>query len=156
MSDQIPRTSQSAMTPPPLTAVADRIQVRVADHITLVVKDLEASRGFYVDLLGMRQVPRPAFNFDGLWFQIGKFQIHLIKEYEGSTPAGSQWPLDKTHTRCAHFAFEVDDATAVVPLLKAKGVEILSGPKARPDGYIQTFIADPDGHAVELCSPKPA
>lgn len=147
---------QLALPASPTSETSERIQVRVADHITLVVKDLEASRKFYVDLLGMRQVPRPAFDFDGLWFQLGKFQIHLIKEYSGSTPAGNHWPIDKTHTRCAHFAFEVDDAHAVVGLLRKQGVEVLSGPKLRPDGFVQTFLTDPDGHVVELCSPKVA
>jgi catechol 2,3-dioxygenase-like lactoylglutathione lyase family enzyme len=32
-------------------------------------------------------------------------------------------------------------------------VPILSLPKPRPDGYMQIFVTDPDGHIVELCSP---
>ena len=47
------------------------IAVRTLDHVTVVVGDLEASRTFYVDVLGMLEVPRPAFSFDGLWFQSG-------------------------------------------------------------------------------------
>jgi catechol 2,3-dioxygenase-like lactoylglutathione lyase family enzyme len=50
----------------------------------------------------------------------------------------------------------VDDAHAVVGLLRKQGVEVLSGPKLRPDGFVQTFLTDPDGHVVELCSPKVA
>src|SRR5437867_2686624 len=53
------------------------IQVKTLDHVTIVVKDLDRSRRFYVEVLGMRLVPRPPFAFDGLWFQAGETQIHL-------------------------------------------------------------------------------
>lgn len=58
--------------------MANPIQVKSLDHVTLVVKDLELSRRFYVDGLGMREVPRPAFSFPGSWFQAGPTLIHLI------------------------------------------------------------------------------
>ena len=51
--------------------------VKSIDHVTLVVADLERSRQFYVELLGMAEVPRPDFSFPGSWFQAGKTQIHL-------------------------------------------------------------------------------
>src|SRR5262245_46959307 len=135
------------------TARPSGIQVKSLNHVTIVVKDLEASRRFYVDVLGMRQVPRPAFSFDGLWFQAGKTQIHLILEFAGSGPAGNLLAPDLRSSRTQHFAFEVADAEAVVPRLRETQTPILSGPKPRPDGYIQVFVSDPDGHVVELCSP---
>ena len=54
------------------------IQVRSLDHVTLVVRDLEQSKSFYCGVLGMDDVPRPAFSFAGKWFQAGNTQIHLI------------------------------------------------------------------------------
>jgi catechol 2,3-dioxygenase-like lactoylglutathione lyase family enzyme/uncharacterized protein YunC (DUF1805 family) len=129
------------------------LRVKSIDHATFVVKDLERSRKFYVEALGMREVPRPAFSFAGSWFQAGATQIHLILEYSGSGPAGNLLPGDKRNARTHHLAFLVDDAEATVPLLKASGVSILSGPKPRPDGYGQVFVTDPDGHVIELCSP---
>jgi catechol 2,3-dioxygenase-like lactoylglutathione lyase family enzyme/uncharacterized protein YunC (DUF1805 family) len=128
------------------------LRVKTLDHVTLVVKDLERSRRFYVDVLGMREVRRPAFSFAGSWFQAGTTQIHLILEYSGSGPAGNLLAADRRGSRTQHFAFEVDDAEATVQLLKDKNVPILDGPKPRPDGYIQIFVTDPDGHVVELCS----
>jgi catechol 2,3-dioxygenase-like lactoylglutathione lyase family enzyme/uncharacterized protein YunC (DUF1805 family) len=132
------------------------VRVKSLDHVTLVVKDLARSRRFYVEALGMREVPRPAFSFDGLWFQAGATQIHLILEFPGSGPAGNLVPEQLRSSRTHHFAFLVDDAAAVVPLLKERQVQILSGPRDRPDGYIQLFLSDPDGHVVELCSPPKA
>ena len=133
--------------------MSDPIRVKSLDHVTLVVKDLERSRRFYVDALGMREVPRPAFSFAGSWFQAGATQIHLILEYDGSGPAGNLVPLERRTSRTHHFAFLVEDARAVVPHLEELKAPMLGPPKPRPDGYIQVFVMDPDGHVVELCSP---
>ena len=128
------------------------IAVRTLDHVTVVVGDLEASRTFYVDVLGMLEVPRPAFSFDGLWFQSGPTQIHLILEYEGSGPAGNLVPSEHRGARPHHFAFQVDDAHACAARLQELDVPIVAGPKERPDGAVQVFVCDPDGHVVELTS----
>ena len=122
----------------------------------MVVKDLERSRQFYVNVLGMRETPRPAFSFAGLWFQAGTTQIHLILEFAGSGPAGNLLPENRRSSRTHHFAFEVDDANAAFEWLKHSGAPILAPPKPRPDGYLQVFVTDPDGHIVELCSPPKA
>jgi catechol 2,3-dioxygenase-like lactoylglutathione lyase family enzyme/uncharacterized protein YunC (DUF1805 family) len=141
--------------PAPAAQVASGIRVKSIDHVTLVVKDLERSRRFYVDVLGMRAIHRPAFSFDGLWFQAGKTQIHLILEFAGSGPAGNLLPEHLRSARTHHVAFEVEDAAATLPRLKELQVPVLSGPRPRPDGYIQVFVTDPDGHVIELCSPPP-
>lgn len=131
---------------------APSIRVKTLDHVTLIVDDLEASRKFYCDLLGMRQVERPGFSFDGSWFQAGETQIHLILKHDRSGPSGEgSVDLQKT-SRNRHFAFEVDDAERAATRLKELGAPILSGPQQRPDGAVQVFLTDPDGHVVELCS----
>ena len=129
------------------------IAVKTIDHITLVVKDLSRSRAFYVDLLGMEEVERPAFSFAGSLFQAGKTLVHLIQEHDRSGPAGIFVPAGFTQTRTHHFAFEVEDATQAESVLNARGVPLISGARERPDGWIQVFLNDPDGHVVELCSP---
>ena len=37
------------------------------DHITLKVADLNASRRFYVDVIGLREGDRPPFDSPGAW-----------------------------------------------------------------------------------------
>jgi catechol 2,3-dioxygenase-like lactoylglutathione lyase family enzyme/uncharacterized protein YunC (DUF1805 family) len=138
---------------PAAQAAPTGLSVKTLDHVTIVVKDLERSRRFYVDGLGMREVPRPAFSFAGSWFQAGTTQVHLILEFAESGPAGNLVPEPLRSSRTHHFAFLVDDAEAAVPHLKKLQIPILGGPKPRPDGYLQVFITDPDGHVVELCSP---
>jgi len=128
------------------------IRVKHIDHVTLIVRSVEASRRFYVDLLGMQEVPRPAFSFGGAWFRAGATLVHLIEEHDRSGPAG--YPVDVLvrSSRNHHFAFEVDDAHAAAVQLKAMGIELLDDAKLRPDGAVQVFLTDPDHHVVELCS----
>ena len=133
--------------------MAAPIQVKSIDHVTLVVKDLDQSRKFYVEGLGMREVPRPGFTFPGLWFQAGPTQIHLIGEHAGGSPAGNPLPEQFRTSRSHHFAFLVDGVEAAFARAQELGMKIDSPPKARPDGFVQVFLNDPDGHVVELCSP---
>lgn len=132
--------------------MATPIQVKSLDHVTIVVKDLERSRQFYVDGLGMTEVPRPAFTFPGSWFQAGDTQIHLIQEHVGTPPAGNPLPEQFRTSRSHHFAFVVEDAEATYARAQELGMKIVSPPKSRPDGFVQVFLNDPDGHVVELCS----
>jgi catechol 2,3-dioxygenase-like lactoylglutathione lyase family enzyme/uncharacterized protein YunC (DUF1805 family) len=142
---------QAGRTPP----APPGLRVRSIDHVTLVVRDLARSRAFYVEALGMREVPRPAFSFAGSWFQAGATQIHLILEFEGSGPAGNLLAEAQRSSRTHHLAFLVEDAAAAVPRLAELRIPLLQAPRPRPDGYLQVFVTDPDGHVIELCSPSP-
>ena len=131
------------------------LKVKALDHVTIVVKDLEKSRTFYVEALGMDEVPRPGFSFEGRWFQAGDTQIHLILEHEQSGCAGMPEEVGRS-TRAHHFAFAVEDARKAEDRLEELGCEFVSRTKSRPDGAAQVFVLDPDGHIVELCShPQP-
>ncbi len=134
------------------TAVKPNLGVRSIDHVTLVVSDLEQSREFYASLLGMAEKPRPDFGFPGLWFEAGNTQIHLNVESTEAGTAGLTYNAEKI-TRALHVAFQVDDAHAAADQLRSSGVEIIAGPRNRPDGAVQLYILDPDGHQIEITSP---
>ena len=51
-----------------------------------------------------------------------------------------------------HYAFEVDDCGAAAKRLTELGLQIVVGPRQRPDGARQVYVYDPDGHLIELCS----
>ena len=123
--------------------------VKSLDHVTIVVKNLDATRRFYADLLGMQEVARPNFSFAGQWFQAGATMIHTILEFEGSGQAGS---AACANSRGHHFAFLVDNCLEAAKKIEQAGIPFVSPPKARPDGAMQLFINDPDGHLVEITS----
>jgi catechol 2,3-dioxygenase-like lactoylglutathione lyase family enzyme len=128
------------------------ISISSFDHVTIICQDLAATRRFYVDFLGMAEVPRPAFKFPGMWFQLGNVQIHATQQ---SAEAGIAGWADRGGTvvsRGHHFAFAVEDAASALKIAEAHGVRIASALQQRPDGYKQAYLYDPDGHLVEIVS----
>ena len=132
--------------------MANPIRVKQIDHVTIVVEDLERSRQFYIDVLGMEPEPRPAFSFEGLWFRAGSTHIHLILAHADSGPAQVFIPEECKISRTRHFAFEVEDALAARDQLDELGLTLADGPKQRPDGPTQIYVFDPDQNLVELFS----
>src|SRR3954471_15310437 len=87
------------------------INVNSFDHVTLICADLEATRRFYVDFLGMTPVPRPAFKFPGLWFQSGNMQIHATQAGPEAGRAGWANQGNTIVSRGHHIAFAVDNVS---------------------------------------------
>ena len=137
-----------------MQATKRNLAVKSIDHVTLVASDLEQSRRFYSELLGMEEQSRPDFGFPGLWFQAGNTQIHLNVASEEAGTAGIRYDATSI-TRALHVAFVVEDANVAAEMLRARGVEIIAGPRSRPDGALQLYIMDPDGHQIEITSPAP-
>jgi catechol 2,3-dioxygenase-like lactoylglutathione lyase family enzyme len=51
-----------------------------------------------------------------------------------------------------HIAFTVEDGETAAEHIAAAGLEIIDGPRRRPDGFHQFYLYDPDGHLIEICS----
>jgi catechol 2,3-dioxygenase-like lactoylglutathione lyase family enzyme len=107
-------------------------------------------------VLGLPEVPRPAnFEFPGLWVQVGEQQIHIIGEDAPGRAADVHrgWNADELARGYAtHVALAVDDFEAFVGRLRERGVELVGGPRDRGDGVQQAYVADPDGHVIEVMS----
>jgi len=116
------------------------IRIHELNHVAIHVKDLEASLRFYGEVLGLPQLPRPAFDFPGAWFAFGSQELHLIADPD-------LIPAARPHH---HFALLTDDTFAAKAELEQKGVTGFKGPAPRPDGAMQLFFEDPDGYRIEL------
>ena len=120
------------------------MEITQLDHVALHVANVEESCQFYRDVLQLQEIPRPRFEFPGAWFRVGVQQeLHLIGD--------RQVPVH-SHHRGTHFALQVDDIDAWESHLVASGAEYQPRRK-RPDGAVQIFLVDPDGHWIELCCP---
>jgi glyoxylase I family protein len=129
-----------------------QVDVTAFDHVTIICADLEATRRFYVEVLGMSEVSRPAFGFPGLWFEVGGVQIHATQESPEAGKAGWGDRGGKVVSRGHHFAFAVEDVSEAFKIAQERGVRIASPLQQRPDGYKQAYLYDPDGHIVEIVS----
>lgn len=111
------------------------------NHIALHVADVDVSVAFYRDVLQLPVLPRPAFDFPGAWFLLGADQeLHLIGGRDAAVHSAS---------RGNHLALKVDDLDAWERHLQQIGA-IHNPRKTRPDGGMQVFLPDPDGHWIEL------
>ncbi|MBE2316095.1 VOC family protein [Solirubrobacter sp. CPCC 204708] len=124
------------------------------DHGGLLVSDVRRAVRFYVDALGLPEVPRPStFDTPGAWLQVGEQQLHLIGETEPGR--AKQMTPDYDHAEVVigygtHLALEVDDLDAALARAAAAGVRPPGEVFARGDGVKRVFLTDPDGHVIEL------
>src|SRR5918992_5035740 len=105
-------------------------------HVGLVVSDLERSRRFYGETLGLEEIPRPPnFTFAGTWFRLGDEEIHLLAEADTTGRAGMPDPgAGIAGGLVTHIAIEVDDLSAWQERLDERGITLASGPMPRGDG----------------------
>ena len=128
------------------------MEIKTLAHCGLVVRDLDKSRWFYGEVLGLKEVPRPKnFKFRGAWFRGGDSELHLILADDTVAPPGFPDAGAAVSTGLAtHLAFEVLDLTVVKARLEQYGVEIKGGPMPRGDGVMQLYLHDPDGYTLEF------
>jgi catechol 2,3-dioxygenase-like lactoylglutathione lyase family enzyme len=111
------------------------------NHFTVLADDLDRTRAFYVDLLGLREGPRPALGFPGAWlYAAGRPVLHVIAGR--ALPRERQGVLD-------HMAFTATGLADIVERLRqaAVGYDL----RRQPESAIwQLFVNDPNGARVEL------
>jgi len=114
-------------------------------HASLLVADVERARVFYEGVLGLAPSPtRPAMSFDGVWYDIGSAQIHLIRQ-----PNPDPVPGRPAHGgRDRHTALGVKDWEGLRGKLDAAGLTYTLSQSGRR----ALFVRDPDGNALELVS----
>lgn len=122
------------------------ITVRRFHHAGLIVSDLARARAFYEGLLGLAPSPaRPALGFEGVWYDIGANQIHLLQV--PNPYASVERPAHGG--RDAHLALQVDDLEAVMTALDTAGIAYTRSRSGRN----ALFCRDPDGNALEFAQP---
>ena len=134
-------------------------EMNAFDHVSIITKDVDKSRHFYCTVLGMEEVPRPTnFKFGGAWFRKGNAEIHLVHVDDATQVSGDPENPGKPNgdvTYARHFAFRISDMDAFAKQLEKHDIPFAWGPRNRGDGAWQAYFYDPDGHLVEVTTPKP-
>lgn len=118
-------------------------------HVSLFVRDVDASAAFYATCLGLEEIPNRVGGQKHIrWFILDGFRtLHLI----GGDTEGERPRQFSTHLALATAVFE-----KVLKRLDENGViyvNLARQPKeftTRPDGVRQTYFQDPDGHWIEI------
>jgi catechol 2,3-dioxygenase-like lactoylglutathione lyase family enzyme len=110
------------------------------DHVQLAMPPDEEkiARSFYADLLGMKELTKPAelAKRGGCWFESGNVQLHLGVE------------SDFRPAKKAHPALRCLDYEALLQRLQRAGIEV-NEPEDIP-GVKRCHIHDPFGNRLEL------
>jgi glyoxylase I family protein len=128
------------------------IEITDLHHVSLPVTNLERSRAFYRNVLGLTEIDRPAFAFAGAWFGLGDRQLHLIVH---DKPTLRSRGID---SHDVHFALRVRSYRGMLAFLESMGYSgnavdetkrLRENPVGKA-GFPQAFIVDPDRHVIEL------
>jgi len=126
------------------------------DHVVLRVRDIDAMRRFYCEVLGATHVAyRPEFGMSHL--RIGASLIDLVEVNGPLGKAGGAAP-GLEGRNMDHFCLRVEpfDQDAIVAHLKRHCVavgEIRTRFGAEGNG-VSIYLADPEGNTVELKGPS--
>jgi catechol 2,3-dioxygenase-like lactoylglutathione lyase family enzyme len=128
------------------------LSLKAIDHVVLRVRDLEAMRRFYCDVLGAQHVAyRAEFGMSHL--RVGASMIDLVAVDGPLGKAGGAAPGDGGRNM-DHLCLRVEpfDQEEVVAHLRGCGVEV--GEIRRRFGAegngISIYVRDPEGNTVEL------
>lgn len=119
-------------------------------HTMLRVGNLEESKKFYCDLLGMkllRQKDYPGGKFTLAFVGYGDESDNTVLELTYNWEV-EQYELGNAY---GHIALGVDDIYSTCEQLKAQGAKVVREPGPMKHGStVIAFVEDPDGYKVEL------
>lgn len=119
-------------------------------HQAINVKDLDVSKKFYAETLGMDVLYQDAMH---VFLKVGEAENFGILALLG-TPKTGLPPVDPNERQgnaYNHFGFRARSSQEVYEFsdyIRLKGVRILKGPYTRKDGSSVYFV-DPDGYTLE-------
>ncbi len=115
------------------------------DHVQLAMPPggEDAARGFYRDVLGLRERPKPPelATRGGCWFESDLVKIHLGVDEDFRAAVK------------AHPGLLVRELQPIVDACRARGVRV--NDDAEPlEGYRRIYVDDPFGNRIELMERK--
>ena len=147
------------------------MEIKRIDHYSIRTLDVEATRKFYTEIVGLRVGPRPPFEFPGLWLYSGKPPADL-DHAEGNYGIVHVMGIDRDHPQALidymggadpdtqqgntgaldHVAFAVTGRATMLERCYRSNVSYFE--RTVPMlGLHQVFIKDPNGVTIELNFP---
>lgn len=124
------------------------------EHFLVLTDDLDGTRDFYAQALGMQPGPRPPLGFPGYWLYLGDTPCIHIAEWETytahsrarghavSSRAQGTGPVD-------HIAFNGTNYDEIVSRLEQHGVAFRRN-EVPGSTLRQLFLHDPNGVLIEI------
>lgn len=124
------------------------------DHLGIAVKSIAAARGFY-EALGLRVVQEETVEHEKVrvaMIPVDTSRIELLEPMEEDSPVGKF--LAKRGEGLHHVALHVDDISATLEDLKARGARLISDEiQIGAGGHLYFFVhpASAGGVLLEIC-----
>jgi len=129
------------------------LEFETLHHVAIVVEDISRSKRFYGEVLGLVEIARPPFPFDGAWYRAGDRDLHLIVTTDPTLRTGKG-----VNTQDGHLAFRVKSFRRALAYLESKGFRETDDEPGRSmrvqldsvAGFPQIHLMDPDRNMVEI------
>jgi catechol 2,3-dioxygenase-like lactoylglutathione lyase family enzyme len=123
--------------------------LRRLEHVLVLTDDLEATRAFYCDGLGLELGERPPLEFPGYWLYLdGSPCVHVAERASYEAHAATLG-LNPVSPPIDHVAFAADGYAQLVARLGAAGIEAVTN-SVPAAGLRQLFLSDPNAVRIEL------
>jgi catechol 2,3-dioxygenase-like lactoylglutathione lyase family enzyme len=125
------------------------------EHFLLQTTDMEATRKWYVEVLGMRVGPNPDFKFPVFWLYLGdKDIVHVTEGGKGVSENRKKYVGQQSEAVSGtgvvdHIAFRATGLREMVAHLKSLNVDFKQR-RVDDQGLYQLFMFDPNGVKIEL------
>lgn len=118
-------------------------------YIILYIHDLEQTMHFYRDIL---QLPVKMQVDTYVEFDTGMTTLAFNTRESVRQEIGLEVAEEMATSSTFEIGFVVDDVVATIEQLRQQQVKIIKEPVVKPWGQTVAYIADPDGHFIEICS----
>jgi catechol 2,3-dioxygenase-like lactoylglutathione lyase family enzyme len=125
------------------------------EHFLIQADDVEQTREWYVDVLGMRVGPAPDFKFPVYWLYLGDADVLHITQGGTKVSENRMKYLGQQSTATTgsgvvdHVAFRATGLLELIEHLKKRGVDFKER-RVNDQGLYQLFLLDPNGVKIEL------
>ena len=145
------------------------MKINKLDHVSIATDQLEDTKKFYCDLLGLKVGHRPKLKSSGYWLYSGEEPIiHLVEtgsnldreiafsdNKKTARPLGNPEITDLSETGMDdHIAMTVEESAGLVNFMKENKIAYWDRLLADRELY-QVFVRDPNGVIIELNDYKP-
>ena len=123
-------------------------------HLLVLTDDIDGTRDFYRDVLGLEEGPRPPLQFPGYWLYAQDTPcVHVADRaiFAAHSAAMGLPTSDVLHGSGVvdHVAFNASDYDAMVDTLERHGIEAVRN-TVPGLGMRQLFFTDPNGVRLEI------
>jgi catechol 2,3-dioxygenase-like lactoylglutathione lyase family enzyme len=129
------------------------------DYATVMVKDQEAARRFYTDVLGFEVADDERVGTDVRWLTVrprgAQTKLVLYTDPEAAAMEGDCCGSGGCGSCGTDYAWTgmvmaTDDIDASFQDMRSRGVKFLQAPEQKPWGVKDALFADPDGNVFNL------